>query len=83
MSDMAVLPADVSALDRAMHMAMHIVMTEPSCTVNEVATVFKVQKTSYYSMVKNGTAPVMPIMVGRRQRYRTADVRRALGIDAA
>ena len=50
--------------------------------VEIVAAAFKSSKYSYYEAVKRGDAPVMPIMVGRRQKYRVADLRRVLGFDS-
>lgn len=53
------------------------------CDVDIPAAVLGISKAAYYDAVKRGDAPVMPIMVGRRQRYRVADVRALLGIDSA
>jgi hypothetical protein len=48
-----------------------------------VAALLDVSIFTLYEAVKRGDAPVMPIMVGRRQRYRVADVRRVLGLESS
>ena len=35
-----------------------------------------------YEAVKRGEAPVEPVRVGRRQKYRVADLRRLLGLES-
>lgn len=48
-----------------------------------VAALLDVSIFTLYAAVARGDAPVMPIMVGRRQRYRVADVRRVLGLGSS
>lgn len=50
------------------------------CDVDVPAAVLRMTKWAYYEAVKAGTAPVMPIRVGRRQRYRVSDVRNLAGL---
>lgn len=50
------------------------------CDVEVLAVIVGMAPWSYYEAVKRGDAPVMPILIGRRQRYRISDVRAFAGL---
>jgi hypothetical protein len=51
---------------------------ELTCDVTVVAAGVGMTVWAYYEAVKRGDAPIMPIKVGRRQRYRVSDLRQLL-----